>query len=378
MPNRRSHDADGGVGLLNPLKIDAESTESHRLRTVGQIAGGVAHDFNNLLTPILSVLEILKIRVRADSDVIALVDGAMHAALTARALIRRLLMFGHEDGAVSRSVSACAAFEGVRTLLQHNVPPSIELKITPLGDDMTVMADPHQLELSLLNLAINARDAMPDGGTLTFSANVVTIHEDMNLSAGHYVDLTVSDTGCGMDDITRASAVTPLFTTKSDGHGTGLGLALVDAFARKAGGALIIDSVLARGTCVTMRLPQVLAALPALRILLVDDEALVRVAIADMLENLDANVVEASSAQEAMSILQNGADIDLVITDLMMPGGNGNDMAADIRRHYPDLPVLILTGYGVSDDADMWPPRLAKPFQSSELADAIRAILTQR
>jgi CheY-like chemotaxis protein len=248
-------------------------------------------------------------------------------------------------------------------------------------------ADPNQLEMALLNLAVNARDAMSDGGTLRISASAESVlpKDAANLRPGDYIRLSVADTGTGMDEATLARAVEPFFSTKGIGKGTGLGLSMVHGLASQLGGVLTIQSRLGLGTNVELWLPRStaaptssetirpFAAAPSLRgtALLVDDEELVRVSTADMLNDLGYRVIEAASGEEAMQLVNNGERFDLLVTDHLMPGMNGTDLAFAVRSVLPNLPVLLVSGYAESEGIDASLPRLTKPFKKDELATSL-------
>ena len=250
-------------------------------------------------------------------------------------------------------------------------------------------ADPNQLEMALLNLSVNARDAMPDGGTLRFSATARTMRasQRQGLTSGPYICLSVADTGIGMDEATLARAVEPFFSTKGVGKGTGPGLSMVHGLASQLGGALTIRSTRGLGTNVELWLPQTEAAPEAIyaepeiaplhgrgRVLLVDDEEFVRLSTADMLMDLGYEVIEASSAEEALNALGNGAHVDFVVTDHLMPGMTGADLAVAAHERRPNLPILIVSGYAEAEGLNPKLPRLTKPFRKDELAASVAAL----
>jgi CheY-like chemotaxis protein len=285
-------------------------------------------------------------------------------------------------------VHVAGLISGLSELIASTLGPRIELQIDLAGGLLHAVAEANQLEMALLNLAVNARDAMPDGGVLTIAARVETIKagHPARMSAGRYVRISVADTGVGMDEATVERAVEPFFSTKGVGKGTGLGLSMVHGLAMQLGGGLHISSKIGAGTCVAFWLPvsdiqadagraACANAIPltdrAGVALLVDDEKLVRASIADMLSDFGYRVVETGSAEEALAIYTNGGPngaIDLVVTDHLMPGMTGTDLAHAIHAIKPELPVLIISGYaelgGIAPDL----PRLAKPFRSSELS----------
>ncbi|UAJ09975.1 PAS domain-containing protein [Glacieibacterium megasporae] len=356
----------------------AQLHEAQKLETIGQLTGGVAHDFNNLLTPIIGSLDLLSRRT-PEPRAAKLIDGALTAAERAKTLVHRLLAFSRRQVLTSRSVDIVALIDGVRDLLARSLGPDIEIAITA-GDDSFAEVDPAQLELAILNLAINGRDAMNGVGTLTIAVAPIR-HADAD-----YIRITVADTGSGMDEPTRRRAIEPFFTTKAVGRGTGLGLSMVHGLAAQSGGWLELDSAPGEGTRAHLWLP---AARPAdgepaadeggkergtgQRILLVDDEPLVRSVTAAMLVDLGYEVVEADAAAEALHLVRNS--ISLVVTDYLMPGMNGAALAAALRLERPGLPVLIITGFAEGDTLDPTMPRLAKPFHQSDLAAAVAATM---
>ncbi len=252
-----------------------------------------------------------------------------------------------------------------------------------------MVADPNQLEMAILNLAVNARDAMSDGGTLTIGAadESVGAEHRSSLPGGDYVRLTVADTGVGMDEAVRARAIEPFFSTKGIGKGTGLGLSMVHGLVAQLGGALTIQSKPAVGTCIELWLPIAgapateaerpsdVAALPSAgTALLVDDEELVRMSTADMLAELGYDVMEAGSAEEALKMVEGGLRFDLLVTDHLMPGMTGSDLAREVRERRPGVPVLLVSGYAEVDGISPDLPRLTKPFRRADLAASVAAL----
>ena len=271
-------------------------------------------------------------------------------------------------------------------LVSSTTGPQIKVVVDAVDGLPSAKADPNQLEMALLNLSANARDAMPDGGTLRISVSAETIRVK-NASTplpGSYVRISVADTGTGMDAETLSRAVEPFYSTKGIGQGTGLGLSMVHGLASQLGGALTIKSKPGLGTNIELWLPQTEAAAKSRAVpsevelagsrgmvLLVDDEELVRLSTADMLSELGYGVVEAASAEEAMRVIQSGADLNLIVTDHLMPGMTGTELAQAMRNKRPDLPVLIMSGYAESDGIAVHLPRLNKPFRKTELAASL-------
>jgi len=358
----------------------AQLHEAQKLETIGQLTGGVAHDFNNLLTPIIGSLDLLARRA-PEPRAAKLIDGALTAAERAKTLVQRLLAFSRRQSLESRAVDLAALIAGVDDLLTRSLGPGIDL-VVEVDAALVAEVDPAQLELAVLNLAINARDAMTGNGTLTISA-VPTIEAGRG-----YVRLTVADTGSGMDEETRKRAIEPFFTTKPIGRGTGLGLSMVHGLAAQSGGRLDLESAPGEGTRAHLWLPvarpgsaDAPAGMPAAslprgggqRLLVVDDEPLVRAATAAMLADLGYVVVEADGPVDARGLFD--AAIDAVVTDYLMPGTDGAALAAEFRRARPALPVLVVTGYAGVDAIDPALARLAKPFLQGDLAVAVARVL---
>jgi PAS domain S-box-containing protein len=371
----------------------AQLHEAQKLETIGQLTGGVAHDMNNLLTPITGALDLLNRRYgETDERAARLIDGALQSAERARLLVSRLLGFARRQTLETRPVDVAALLEGMRDLIASSVGATVELKLVVPPDLPPVLADPNQVELALLNLAVNARDAMPGGGVLTVAGEraVVGPGETPRLQPGVYVRLSVIDTGSGMDADTLARAVEPFFSTKEVGRGTGLGLSMVHGLAAQLDGGFELSSRPGEGTRADLFLPvtqdvaqpmraagsgPVTASRP-LALLLVDDEELVRAGTAAMLRDLGHQVEEAPSGPQALAALQDGLAIDALVTDYMMPRMNGAELARDAVALRPGLPVLIVTGYAGGDLHLGW-PQLAKPFRQADLAASLERLVTR-
>lgn len=366
--------------------------QSQKMEAVGQLTGGIAHDFNNLLTAVLGSLELLRKRVPDDPKILRLLDNAMHGAQRGASLTQRMLAFARRQALKTEPVYVPALVRGMSELLQHSLGSSVTIETRfPLVLDM-VCADENQLELALLNLAVNARDAMPEGGTIIIAARqeTVTLAHATKLPFGRYVCLSVTDTGEGMDEATLARAMEPFFTTKGIGKGTGLGLSMVHGLTEQSGGRFILKSRKGEGTTAELWLPVAEAdrepaaedrkaaetprATRPLVVLAVDDDSLVLLNTAALLEELGHTVLEASSAREALAILHHEKHVDLVITDQVMPHTTGTQLAERIRAEWPNLPIVLATGFAeLPADADPTLPRLDKPFGQNELAKAIAA-----
>ena len=362
----------------------AQLHEAQKIETIGQLTGGVAHDFNNLLTPIMGVLEMMERRVAGEERTIRLVSGALQSAERAKNLIQRLLAFARRQHLETKAVDLETLIEGMRDLIDRSIGPTIAVEVVLSPALCAVKVDPNQLELALLNLAVNARDAMSAGGVLRFEAR----HEDVGpgsvheLAPGSFVCLTVSDTGTGMDPETLQRCIEPFYTSKGVGEGTGLGLSMVHGMMRQLGGALVITSKPGQGTTMALWLPCSLenagenvvgraSLTPAPRrstILLVDDEELVRESTADMLNRLGYDVVQAKDGSQALERLGERTTIDALVTDYLMPGMTGRELAERARRERPGLPVLLITGYTRLDELGPDLARLEKPFRQAEFA----------
>jgi PAS domain S-box-containing protein len=361
--------------------------QSQKMEAMGQLTGGVAHDFNNLLTPILGTLDMLQRKQIGGDREQRLLSGALQSAERARTLVQRLLAFARRQPLQAIPVDIASLIRDMGDLVASTTGPQIEVKVDAPEGLPAAKADPNQLEMALLNLSVNARDAMPDGGTLRISARAAVIDgtRQGTLPAGRYVCLSVADTGAGMDERTLARAVEPFFSTKGIGKGTGLGLSMVHGLASQLGGALTIQSRIGLGTNIELWLPQSEAAAEAPervaeqsdtppkhgRILLVDDEEIVRISTADMLSDLGYEVVEAASAEDALELYGQGEQFDIVVTDHLMPGMNGTQLADALSAAQPHLRVLLVSGYAEGDDLDPRLPRLTKPFRKDELAASL-------
>jgi PAS domain S-box-containing protein len=363
--------------------------QSQKLESIGQLTGGMAHDFNNLLMAILGSLELVKKRLPKDPHVDRLIANAIQGAERGASLTQRMLAFARRQELNQQSVDLPALVLGMADLMARSLGPSISIETKfPLGLD-PVETDPGQVESALLNLAVNARDAMPEGGTITIAARTADVAKDgiAGLSPGRYVCLSVIDTGEGMDEATLAHAAEPFFTTKGIGKGTGLGLSMIHGLALQSGGALQLSSKPGKGTTVELWLPVApRAAAPVLEpvervlsrnarqlvVLVVDDDDLVLLNTVAMLEDLGHTVLQADSAVAALKLLRGENRVELLITDQAMPRMTGAQLAEVVQSEWPDLPIVLASGYadlppGIASDLR----RLAKPFRQEDLADAI-------
>jgi len=364
---------------------------SQKMETIGQLTGGIAHDFNNLLAAVLGSLELLKKRLNMDDPKIQrLVDNAMQGALRGASLTQRMLAFARKQDLKPVVVDVPELVRGMTSLLKFEAGIRIETRF-PM-DLPKVKADANQLELAILNLAVNARDAMPNGGVITIAAR--EDHDENNSPAKRHVTLSVADTGCGMDEETLKHAQEPFFTTKGVGKGTGLGLSMVNGLAEQSGGRLVLKSRVGEGTTAEILLPVAEeAAAPTLRgepivsiprtsrrlsVLVVDDDLLVLENTAAMVEDLGHAVVEARSGEEALALLRRTRTVDLAIMDYAMPGMTGLQLADAVAAERPGTVLLLSTGYAELPSGERSSlPRISKPFDQAALAKAIEAAIRE-
>ena len=363
--------------------------QSQKLEAIGQLTGGVAHDFNNLLMAVLGSLELARKRMTDDPRVMPLIDNAMQAARRGAALTQRMLAFARRQELDLKPLDLADLILGMNEMLQRSLGPEILIDSRFPADLEKVQADANQMEMALLNLALNARDAMPKGGLLMISGHAQTIAAGhaTGLPAGRYVCLTVADSGEGMEEDTLRHALEPFFTTKGVGKGTGLGLPMVLGLAEQSGGKLMLKSRRGEGTVAELWLPVAHASAPSenldsanivqatarpLVVMAVDDDALVLMNTVEMLEELGHKVLQASCAQQALEAIQQGPAIDLLITDQAMPQMTGVQLAEVVSRDRPTLPVILATGYGeLPASASRKILKLAKPFSEKDLARTI-------
>ncbi|TDH64697.1 response regulator [Dankookia rubra] len=387
------------VQMAERERVEAQLRQSQKVEAIGQLTGGVAHDFNNLLMAVLGNLSLLRKRLPPDdARSHRLIEGAVQGAQRGAALTQRLLAFARRQDLRPEPVDLAALVEGMGDLLRRSLGPRVELAVEAAAGLPKAMADPNQLELALLNLAVNARDAMPEGGRLTIRLDAVAPDAVPSLAgtAACYLRLRVADTGTGMDAATLARAVEPFFSTKPVGQGTGLGLSMAHGVARQLGGDLRLSSTPGEGTTAELLLPAAVAgpgaeaaaeaaavpgpatAAPPSRVLLVDDDPLIIRSTADMLEDLGHTVLEAESGAKALALLADGATVDLLVTDYAMPGMTGLEVALAAQRLRPGLQVVLASGFvdlaNGSAPADL--PRLTKPYRQEELARVIDQVLT--
>jgi signal transduction histidine kinase/ActR/RegA family two-component response regulator len=377
--------------------------QSQKLDAIGQLTGGVAHDFNNLLTGISGSLEILQTRLARGqfTDVDRFISAAQGASKRAAALTHRLLAFSRRQTLDPKPTNANRLIEGMEDLVRRTVGPSIEVE-TVLAEDLWItLCDASQLESSVLNLCINARDAMPDGGKLTIETANTSLDgraaRENDMVAGQYVMVCVTDTGIGMAPEVIERAFDPFYTTKPMGQGTGLGLSMTYGFAKQSGGQVRIYSEVGKGTTMRIFLPQHAGeedaeSLPAQlteapraqageTVLIVDDDEAVRMLVTEVLQELGYGAIEAADGTSGLNVLQSNARIDLLITDVGLPGGmNGRQIADAARVRRPGLKVLFITGYAENAvvrngylEAGM--QIMIKPFTMEALATRIQDVI---
>jgi PAS domain S-box-containing protein len=385
------------------LKATEEALlQSQKMEAVGQLTGGIAHDFNNLLTGIVGSLDLLQTRLnqgRTD-NVARYIQAAMTSANRAAALTHRLLAFARRQPLVPKVVDVNQLVVSLEDLLRRTIGETIDLEIIALDGLWYTLCDPNQLESALLNLAINARDAMPNGGKLviaTSNARLDNVAADTSaLSPGDYICIGVADTGTGMSAEVAARAFDPFFTTKPIGQGTGLGLSMIYGFARQSNGHATIDSKLDQGTSVKLYLPRHHGLLPAEHapgvnagqhaatgetVLVVEDEPVVRGVILEMLGDQGYRTIEAADGPSGLRLLRMNEQIDLLVTDIGLPGMNGRQLADLARETRPDLKILFITGYAESvaiADGFLQPgmEMITKPFDLDHLSRRIRAMVS--
>jgi CheY-like chemotaxis protein len=359
------------------------------MEAVGRLTGGVAHDFNNLLMAVLSSLELLERRLPDDPKARRLLANAVEGAQRGASLTQRMLAFARRQELDPKPVEVPTLVRGMADLLQRSLGPLVHIETRFPAALRPVVVDNNQLELALLNLLVNSRDAMPGGGTVTISAREDIGEDASGLAPGDYLCLSVTDNGCGMDAETLARASEPFFTTKGIGKGTGLGLSMVHGLAEQSHGRLVIRSTPGVGTTAEIWLPVIDSLPPAdpkatekrnpeatlrpLTILAVDDDHLVLMNTVAMLDDLGHRVFQASSGREALEIIHRERAIDLVLSDVAMPHMSGTQLAEILRKDRPNLQIILTSGYAeLPEDLDPNIPRLAKPFRQIDLSRIIR------
>jgi PAS domain S-box-containing protein len=393
-----------GRDVTERIESEQRLRQSQRLEAVGQLTGGVAHDFNNLLMVILGTTELLMERTGSDRELHSLAETIAGAVERGSELTNRLLAFARRQALMPQIVDVTDLLERMGSVLGRTLGALIEIKISPSQRPHRALVDAGQLETAILNLAVNARDAMPEGGTLTIGArNVVLNQQDCanlpDATPGRYIAVSVTDTGTGMPEKVRSMAFEPFFTTKDVGKGTGLGLSMVYGFARQSGGHATIESRPDAGSTVTVFLPvaeesgeeheglrdkEDVSSDAGARILAVEDDDDVRTNVEILLTDMGYRVTAAASGREALAAFERDGPFDLLFTDVIMPGGmNGAQLAREIRRRAPDIALLFTSGYAENALADLRDVEdsarlLKKPYRRAELATAVQVALTER
>jgi PAS domain S-box-containing protein len=378
-------------------KLQAQLSQTQKMETIGRLAGGIAHDFNNLLTVINGQSELTLEELAVDDPVREQIEEIHSAGKRAAALTRQLIAFSRKQILQPRVLDLNRVVGGMRSMLERLVGETVEVRVDVSGDSATVRADPHQLEQVIMNLAVNAREAMPNGGRLQIETAAVEGEEssaglNREAPARPYVMLSVSDSGVGMDEATRQRIFEPFFTTK--GHGTGMGLSMVEGIVAQSGGRIEVVSEPGRGTTFRIYLPAAAAdasqavesaPVPALQgrgtLLVVEDQAEVRNYATAVLKKYGHRVIQAANGDEALTIFeQEGRRIDMVLTDMVMPGKSGRELIAELRKIRPRIKALFMTGY--TDDIAMQKGSLEegtevlhKPFSPEELARRVHELL---
>ncbi len=386
------------MDVTEQRRTQAALAQAQKMEAIGQLTGGLAHDFNNMLTVVIGNLVALKENHPDDTLTENFVEPAMHAANRGAELIRRLLGFARRQPLEPEPVEVNELILGMSKLIRRSLPSTIAVSTASREPCLVAMVDAHQLENALLNLALNARDAMPNGGELRIESSLehLGVHAaaDLEVPPGDYVQIAVTDNGMGMDGSTLARVFEPFFTTKQFGMGSGLGMSMVYGFTKQSGGGVRIRSRQARGTTVALLLPRIEedeteASLPAGRdiaahdlagklVLLAEDDADVRSVVRMQLSELGCAVVEAENGSEAADMVENIPAIALVISDVVMPGAmDGRALARFVRRFRPELPMVLMSGFAESEfhpgglDPDHDLPLLAKPFSRDKLLAAL-------
>jgi nitrogen-specific signal transduction histidine kinase/CheY-like chemotaxis protein len=384
-------------------KAQEQLRQAQKMETIGQLTGGIAHDFNNLLMAVMGNLDLLRKRLPDDPRLQRLVEGAIQGAERGASLTQRLLAFARQQDLRAVSVDLRALIEGMVDLLERSLGPRVELRLDIPQGLPPARIDANQLELAILNLAINARDAMPDGGTLHFRVaacgalpgDIRAELEDPSAPDDGFVAISIADTGSGMPEEVRERAFEPFFTTKEAGRGTGLGLSTVYGFVKQSKGAIKIDSAPGAGTTLTLYIPRpwdIATPSPTiadashgvpvgLEVLLVEDDAEVRTVVRTFLDMLGCKVSVASSAEQALLALGPDASFDLLLTDIALGSGmRGTKLAAHAQERFPRLAILLMSGFSAELlDADRESPPswelLRKPYSREELAHAMARVL---
>ena len=372
------------------------------MEAIGQLTGGIAHDFNNLLAGVMGSLELMNNRIKQGrgNEVARYIAAAQESSKRAAALTQRLLAFSRRQTLSPAQTDVNRLVQSMENLIRSTIGPSIEVHVAAAGDLWMTEVDPNQLEIALLNLCLNSRDAMPTGGRLTIATSNFLVDARMaregELTVGEYVSLSVSDTGSGMTPDVMARAFDPFFTTKTLGSGTGLGLSMIYGFVKQSGGHVRLYSEVNRGATATIYLPRLMSKSDIVqaqsssmteprsmiggRVLVVDDEAMVRMLVREVLDDFGFTSLEAGDGAAALEILRSDASVDLLVTDVGMPNMNGRQLADAARRLRPGLKVLFITGYAENavinhGHLGVGMQILTKPFLMEALGNKVRDML---
>jgi PAS domain S-box-containing protein len=380
-------------------KSESELARAQKLEALGRLAGGIAHDFNNNLTAILGYIDMMTEDIGENSPMTADLEEMRRSAERASALARRLLAFGRRQVFQPRTLDLNDVVSRLTPVVKRLLGEHIRLEVYPEPDLFCVTADPRELEQVIMNLALNARDAMPEGGTLTIQTSNAAespVHQDSLAPDGRYVSMRIRDTGSGMTPYVKQHVFEPFFTTKPVGQGTGLGLSAVYGIVKQLNGAIRVESEVGRGSTFEVHLPasQDRAALrltptnveeqayvpPPATILLVEDEEAVRRFTKRVLERGGYRVLEAATPEEALSCVERGERLSLLLTDVVMPRISGGQLAERLKKIHPSLPVLFMSGYPsklVMPDGSVDPstPLISKPFTAAQLTEIVQRIL---
>ena len=387
------------VDITSRQKAEEHLRQAQKMEAVGQLTGGIAHDFNNLLTVVIGNLQLVEGALQGNDKALKRAHEAIDAATRGSALTKQLLAFARRQSLDAQEIDVNELISNMGTILQRSVGEAVELKIDLMQGNPVVVADPTQLETSVLNLCINARDAMPDGGRLTIETAPVVLderyaEEHEEVKAGPYIMIAVSDTGAGIPKHLLHKVFQPFFTTKEVGKGTGLGLSMVFGFIKQSGGHVKIYSEEGRGSSIKMYLPpkqaeavagEVAAAAAEperkAKILVVEDQEAVRAVAMEFLQDFGYEVLEAENAVQALQVLQDVPDIDLLFTDVVMPGGmNGFDLSQAASQIHPGLKIIHASGYPKGAMVHQEEPRLkdnliSKPYRRDELKKVVEETL---
>lgn len=376
--------------ITEQRRMQAALVQAQKMEAIGQLTGGLAHDFNNLLTVVIGNLAALQDHRPLDAEVNEFVEPALQSARRGVQLIKRLLTFSRQQPLEPQAADIGRLIASLAKLVRRSLPESIAVS-TDLPSALYALVDPGQLESALLNFALNARDAMPDGGRLHIAARPVELGNNaaaFDVAPGSYAMIEIVDNGCGMDNATLARIFEPFFTTKRFGLGSGLGLSMAYGFAKQSGGGVVVQSQPGQGTTVLMALPLThpvnddeapLDETPLLLggelVLLVEDEPNVRRVIRQQLTDLGYPVIEAENGPQALEMIEHIPDIAILLSDIIMPGGiNGRQLAEWVMQHRPHLSILLMTGYADEHATDGTGklPLLSKPFVRQDLARALQ------